>query len=457
METTSSGKGTERDVELGLTIVEIMVAMMVFAIIAVAVAYSLTLALSMGSDSRSREAAANLAAQEIDIDRAVEDVFSLVDRNTSSVMNGTTFYISRTTNWVTSTSADATCGSGGGQLKYKRINVSVTWDGMRASTLPVRADTVIAPGTRINDPTLGTILVSVKGASGAGNAGVTVTATPASPAAGAVALTDAPVPTDSQGCSYILKVTPGNYNVKISQANSVDVNQDANPVTFVGVGAGSAASVSFQYDLSGAYTVNYASNAAAGTALIPTNLDTSFKSTYPLFVSTAPSAALSRVLPMHPFPSGYEIFSGKYVVPSASSPGCLSPNPAEWTTPGAGGAVGQAVPALAAVPGGSVTSNVPMGVLTINNYNNQYLKAVSQAYAPGTGAAGCAGTMIYSFGKLTSNAVQLALPYGAWLLFSGSSSSQTTPVVFTNLTTPAPSAITPVTGLVTLDPRVVVP
>ncbi|TFD30535.1 type IV pilus modification PilV family protein [Cryobacterium cryoconiti] len=430
-----------------------MVAMMVFAMIAVSVAYALTLSLSMGSDNRSREAAANLAAQEIDLNRAVEDVFTLVDADKTTTMNGTTFYLHRETNWVTSTSADATCGSGGGQLKFKRVNVSVTWDGMRASTLPVRADTVIAPGTRINDPMLGTILVSVLSASGAGNAGVTVTATPASPAAGAVALTETPDPTDAQGCSYILKVAPGNYNVSVSRANSADVNQKPTPVTFVGVGAGSAASVAFQYDLSGAFTVNYASNAAAGTTQIPTNLDTTFKSTYPLYTPAASNNALSKVFPLHPFTSGYEIFSGKYVAPSASSPGCLSPNPAEWTLPGVGGAVGQAVPAAATVAGGTVATGVPMGVLTVSGLNGQYLKAVSQAHAPGTGPAGCAGTMTYTFGKLTSNAASIALPYGAWQLFSGGSATQTTPVLV-GLTTSAPSSA--VAGLVTLDPRVVV-
>ncbi|TFC59883.1 prepilin-type N-terminal cleavage/methylation domain-containing protein [Cryobacterium sp. TMB1-7] len=438
----------------GLTLIEIIVAMMVFAMIAVSVAYALTLSLTMGSDNRSRTAAVNLVAQEIDLSRAVEDLFTLVDADKTSTMNGTTFYIHRTTNWVTSTSADATCGSGGGQLKYKRVNVSVTWAGMRASTPPVRADTVIAPGTRINDPTLGTILVSVRGASGAGNAGVTVTAAPATPGAGAVALTEPPEPTDAQGCSYILKVVPGNYNVSITAANSVDVNQKATPLTFVGVTAGTAASVSFQYDRSGAYTVNYASNAPAGSTVIPTNLDTTFKSTYPLYTPSAATNALSKAFALHAFPSGYRVFSGKYVAPSASLPGCLSPDPAEWTTPGAGGAVGPAVPAVATVPGGSVATAVPMGLVTVTGLNGQFLKAISQAHAPGTGAAGCADTMTYTFDKLTNNSVSVALPYGVWKLYYGSTSATATIPVSAGLTAPPPSTVS--AGLLTLDPRIVV-
>ena len=103
-----------------------------------------------------------------------------------------------------------------------------------------------------------------------------------------------------------------------------------------------------------------------------------------------------------------------------------------------------------------MTSNVTMGTLTVSNLNGQFLRAVSQSHAPGIGAAGCAATMTYTFAKLTSNSAQLALPYGAWQLFSGNSSSQTTPVLFTNLTTPAPSTVGLLTGRLTLDPRVVV-
>ncbi|PXA68704.1 type IV pilus modification PilV family protein [Cryobacterium arcticum] len=447
--------GGTRDRDSGVTIIEIMVAMMVFAMIAVSVAYALTLSLSMGNDNRSREAAANLVAQEIDLNRAVEDLFTLVDADKTTTINGTTFHLHRQTNWVTSVSADATCGSGGGQLKYKRVNVSVTWDGMRASTLPVRADTVIAPGTRINDPTLGTILVSVRGSSGTGKAGVIVSAAPAIPAAGAATLTEIPDPTDAQGCSYILKVVPGNYNVTVSAANSVDVNQVSTPVSFVGVGAGAAASVAFQYDRSGAYTVTYASNAPAGSAILPTNLDTTFMSTYPLYTRTATTSAVSKVYELHPFASGYQIFSGKYVASSATLPGCLSPNPAEWTVPRADGAVGHAVPAVATLPGVPVAATVPMGLVTVTGLNGKFLKAVSQAYAPGTGAAGCGGTMNYSFGQLNSNSVTVALPYGAWRLTSGTALGAETTAVTSGLSAPPPSSV--LSGVLTLDPRVVAP
>lgn len=445
---------THRGDDSGLSLIEIMVAMMVFAIISIAIAYSLTSALTMTSDARSREVAANLAAQDIDLVRAVEDVFSVDDDDKTFTVNGATFRLRRETNWIPSTGVDASCGSGGGQLRYKRVNVTVTWDGMRAATSPVRADTLITPGSRINDPELGSILVSVITAAGTGSAGVTVTAVPSSPANGAIPITETIKPTDAEGCTYVLKVTPGNYDVTVSRAGYVDIKQAATSTSIVGVGKGTAASAAFQYDKAGVITASYASNAPAGTTLIPTSLETTLRNTYGLFNSVATTNARSKTFNMHPFDS-YEVFSGRYVAPTETSAGCVSADPSAWTTPAAAdGAVGPAPSTVTST--GSV--NVSMGVLTVLNLNGSYLKAVSQAYAPGDGAAGCGtsatGQMTYVIGPLSTNAAQIALPYGAWLLSSGNAATQTTVVPASSLAKVSRADIAG-TGVVTLDPRVV--
>ncbi|TFC20574.1 type IV pilus modification PilV family protein [Cryobacterium glucosi] len=440
----------------GLTLVEILVAMMVFAIIAVSVAYSLTLALALVNDARAREVAANLAAQELDLDRAAADVFTLVDTDKTLIVNQTTFHLHRDVSWITSTGVDANCGSGGGQLQYKRLNVSVTWDGMRAATNPVRSDTVVAPGSKINDPTLGTILVSVLTASGNGSSGVTVTAIPSVPANGAVAITDVPDPTDAQGCSYVLKVVPGNYDVKISRANSVDVNQAATSTTTVGVAAGAAASVAFQYDLPATFTAKYGVNYTSGSTLIPNNLDTTVRSTYGVYTTSATTNALSRVISLHPFTSGYEPIAGKYVPPAGTAPTCLSPDPARWIIPAADGAIGHTPSAVSALPGGAADLPVPMGIAAVTGLSGKYLKAVSQATAPLTGDPGCSVTTTYTFGALGSGNQQIGLPYGSWLLYWGTSTGQTTLVPATSITT-LNRGVVGATGVVTFDPRTVVP
>ena len=127
---------------------------------------------------------------------------------------------------------------------------------------PARADTVIDPTSRINAPGFGTILVSVKSVSGAGMPGIAVSATPATPANGAIAPPSQAM-TDAQGCTYVLKVRPGNYDVRISKPGYVDVDQFEQPVKMTAVAAGTSSSVGFQYDRASDVTVNHAPNMPA--------------------------------------------------------------------------------------------------------------------------------------------------------------------------------------------------
>ncbi|MFC5928108.1 type II secretion system protein [Cryobacterium melibiosiphilum] len=438
--------------ESGVTLIEVIIAMMVFGFIAVSVAFGLITALGMGGDTRSRAVAINLAAQDIDTVRATRDVFGILNViNQTTVVNGTTFHLTRTATWETSGSAYAGCGSGGGQLKYKRLNVTVDWDGRRPSSPIVRSATVISPGSRINDPALGSILVSVLTGSGAGSGGITVTATPSSPANGALPITVAPLPTDAQGCSYILKVTPGNYDVSLSRTNYLDEKQAVVSTKSVGVAAGAAASVAFQYDLAGKFDVTYAGN-YAGVTRIPTDMHTTFRSTYGVFTSPATTSSLTRTVPLHPFAAGYEVIAGQYNEPGTSVVGCLSVDPAAWTTVAADGAYGRDPSPVAALPGATAVTPVPMGVLNVAGVAGTYLKAVSQASAPGTGDPGCAETVTYSFGLISAAAVQIGLPYGSWRFTTSSTA--------TGSGSPVPAAgLTVLTrgvsagGLVTLDPR----
>ena len=211
--------------EGGFSLVEVLIAMMVFAILSIGVAYSLLSVLAMTKEGRAREMATNLAAQEIDLDRSAKDVFTLGD-STRTVSNALgSFIVKRTTQWVSGAGEGNGCGSGTGVLQYKRINVSVTWDGMRAGALPVRTDTQLAPKNVINDPALGTIIVSTLTAGGAGSAGISVSAAPTPGVAGNTAVAVTGAATNAQGCSYLLKVVPGTYDVTVSRAGYIDNGQ----------------------------------------------------------------------------------------------------------------------------------------------------------------------------------------------------------------------------------------
>ena len=442
------------NLEAGVSLIEVLVAMLIFAIIAVGVGYGLVTSLYLGNDARSRESAVNLAAQEIDLARSAGNVFAVLESTSTVVQNGTTFTLHRSTDWETTTGADGNCGSGGGQLRYRRVNVTVTWDSMRATTPVVRADSALAPGRRINDPALGTILVSVLTASGSGAAGVAVSAVPGVVPNGAATLTEVPAATDAQGCSYVLKVQPGTYDVTVSRPSFVDKDQAASSTQTVGVAAGGASSVAFAYDLAGTVTARYGTNFTSGSTLLPNNLNTTFRSTYQPYTAVHASNANEQAFRLHPF--GYEVFAGRFIAATPSTPGCLSVDPAAWTTSAADGAIGTAVAAVA-TPGGSATVDVPLGVLTVTGLAGQYLRAESTTAPGGSGDPGCGAPMTFTFGLLPADATtQLGLPFGSWIFFSGAASgSEATPVPATSLAVLTRGVAAG--GVVTLDPRAVAP
>jgi prepilin-type N-terminal cleavage/methylation domain-containing protein len=437
--------------EGGFSLIEVLIAMMVFAVLSVGVAYSLLSVLAMTKEGRARQMATNLAAQEIDLDRSAKDVFTLGD-STRTVTNADgSFVVKRTTQWVSGAGEGNGCGSGTGVLQYKRINVSVTWDGMRAGASPVRTDTQLAPKNLINDPALGTIIVATLAAGGAGSAGVSVSATPTAGVPGNTAVSVTGAATNAQGCSYLLKVVPGTYDVTVSRAGYIDNGQvpTSTKATNIAVTAGTSASAGFVFDLAGSFSVTYASNATAGTVQFPSNLDTTFLSTAGVYVSAATAAAASRTLQLFPFPGGYAVMAGKYVAPSQSSPGCISVDPEAWPE----------APALTAstrtLSTTTTAAGLPMGLLTLSGAAGKFVTAVS-ATGTGAGDPGCTVPMTYTFDALAT-AGKIALPYGSWTLFTGSSKgAKTTALSASSIAVTAPSAVSATTGVATLDPRTVV-
>ena len=113
----------------GMGLVEVLVALMIFAIIAVGMAYSLLSIQRLTAESVSREIATNLAAAEIDWAQSQPDAFKVLSRTTTQTVDGTTYTIRTSVGWVSTTGASGSCGTGGGNLQYKRVNVEVTWPG----------------------------------------------------------------------------------------------------------------------------------------------------------------------------------------------------------------------------------------------------------------------------------------------------------------------------------------
>lgn len=434
--------------DAGMSLAEVLVAMFIFALVSSGLAYSMVAVLGLSREARTRAVAANLAAEEIDLARDTADLFALLDETRTVDVNGDEYTVARRTQWVSDPDADFTCGSAGGtgQLRYKRVNVTVTWGGMGAGSEPVRSDTVLNPDDHINDPTKGTILVSVLRADGTGNGGVTISA---SPATGSVIS-----PTDAQGCTYVLKVNPGTYTVTAARSGHVSDTQATSGSQSVVVAAGSTASVGFQLDAQATFTATLAPGSAG--VRVPTNLATTFVNTYGTFPMTAStgSGTATQTFRLHPFATGYQAYAGV----------CEASDPTQWPEEVVGPTTYRGVlpDAIAAPAGGAAAVSVPMGVVRVGSGGSgTYLKAVSVS-GPGPG---CTTTMTYTFGNVlpASGAVTIALPYGAWRLYQGNASSQTTAVPAARVTVPAPAVPERTTvgtdagtALVTFDPRVAV-
>ena len=427
----------------GFGMTEVIVALMVFTVIALGMAAALLSMTRLVGDNRNREVAAGLAAQEIDRLRAVTDPFSVhSDPTQTQTVGNTTFTIDREVSWVSTTGSTANCGGGGGVLQYKRVNVNVSWPGQQTLTSPVQSDTILAPATRINDPSLGTILVSVLGADGTGRSGVgvSVTATSGGAAVGAVAATD------TDGCSYVLKVTPGTYSVQVNKTGYIDINQIASPSFSLTVTAGSSQTANFAYDQQASFGLKYASGFTPAPTL-PTGITTNFISSTGNFPTT--STATPRLL--YPFPQGYAAVAGV-------TTNCLSVDPSTWAASKVNGvSMSAGVRSQTGVaPGGTGTLLVPMGVVAVTvPAQATSFTAVGAAAPSGTGDPGCATPATYKFSFASAPAagstVYLAVPFGSYTINKVNAA-----LVSTQMT----SGFTPanqgeLTGsVITLDPRV---
>jgi prepilin-type N-terminal cleavage/methylation domain-containing protein len=443
----------------GLTLIEVVVAMMVFAIIALGAAYSIVSTLHSAKDARGREVALNLAAQAIDAARSTTNIFALSSSSQTATVpgDGTVYTVATDVDWVGANGTQSNCSAAGGSLQYKEVNVSVTWPGMVENN-PVTADTIVAPQSTINDPTLGTILVSVHNAAGAGVPGVTITTTPA--------LTAAPPVTDADGCSYILKVPAGTYTIGAALSGYIDVNQNVSATsapTAITVTAGSVGSYGFSMDQASPVSVKYASNYGSA-ANLPTNLVTSFTSTIGGVDQIAKSAGsfTGQTGVYKLYPADYTVNSGAYFPVTSSSTGCTDVDPTSWPDGVVGGVAltAPAAPEVNPAPGVPATVNVPMGIVSLTVASGaRYYTATAVTPPSGSGDPGCTATptAVYQFGSITpgsGNKVVLALPYGSYTIKTGSLLTNLASLVGTSIALPSGIRGSVSGSTVTLDPRI---
>jgi prepilin-type N-terminal cleavage/methylation domain-containing protein len=420
-----------REAEAGFTVIEVMVAMMVFAVMSLGIAYGIVNAMQLSQSSRGRETAIALASQDIDnlrqlaasssagIQSVVSAPLTASDAPLTKTIGGVKYTITRVVNWVNSAGTSDSCGSQTtSYLAYKSVAETVSWAG-RVGTLSTTVTSSIAPSSAVTTPGDGTITISVKTAAGAGNAGVTINVTPVSGGTGAT-LTTQPAVTNGQGCTIAVNVQPGNYTVTAYEAGGIDTNQaTTSSQSPISVLASANSYVPFVYDQAASIDLQFASTYGA---TLPQSMPTTLYSTgggydYITPWGTSPTVTSSTKTPTSVFPFGnYTVFAGKYN-PSVGSGSCLSPNPGAWSTANSSGKVGTAPSQIGTSAGQSATPDpwpVMMGVIQASGMNSSTYVVATTASTSGSGDPGCSSGYTLQFPTSSSGTQKLALPFGTW-------------------------------------------
>ena len=300
----------------GYSIVELLVAVTVFALVFAAVSIGIGRALELNRGNRNRSAAAYLAARQLEEVRA---------RSFSSVALGSTtcayttsscnlpspYTVTQNVVWAspgsTSTSCDVPATSGAG-LAYKRVTVTVTWPDM-GGVAPVTSQTLLTPPAGSYDPNDGHILVQAFDRDALPLAGQTVSLTGPESASQT---------TTADGCAFFAYLDPGTYTASLSTTGYVDRQGNRPATQAAGVTASQITKVQFDYDEAATLSVGLV---APSLVVIPSgiamtvansNLTVGTKS----FSQAATGSGTTRTItPLFPYASGYQVWAGTAPTP----------------------------------------------------------------------------------------------------------------------------------------------
>lgn len=193
---------TTRAQDVGVSIVEVVVGMSVFALLAGSLSVLLA---GSGRTLRANETRVQAAAvlnTYLEAARA-QPAADIADGTTTSTVTylGDTFSVTQSSRYVASVDGDSLCATDSVTVAYRVVSVTVTWPDM-TGVHPVQGDTAVAfsPGEYRAAHNTGSVAVHVVSSDGVGVAGAVVTVTPSD---GGVA---AEATTDSVGCATLLRL-----------------------------------------------------------------------------------------------------------------------------------------------------------------------------------------------------------------------------------------------------------
>jgi type II secretory pathway pseudopilin PulG len=419
----------------GYSIVELLVAVTVFALVFAAVSIGIGRALEVNRGNRNRSAAAYLAARQLEEVRA--RAFSAVALGsttcaytTSSCNVPSPYTVTQNVVWASPGSTTTSCDvptTGGAGLAYKRVTVTITWPDM-GGVAPVTSQTLLTPPAGTYDPNDGHILVQAYDRDALPLAGQTVSLSGPETASQT---------TTSDGCAFFAYLDPGTYTATLGTTGYVD-RQGTQPATqSAGVTASQITRVQFDYDQAATLSVGLV---APSGAVIPTgtygiamtvansNLTVGYRS----FQQAATGSGTTRTIsPLFPYASGYQVWTGD----------CADADPAAYTG-GSRGAV------LASNQGATTSGSAVLDAVDVTvRFTTLLGLAVPNATITATHAAGTGCTSGSTLTTTTrtnaSGQLRLALPYGTWTIRA---TGTTTP--YTGRTGTATITLDPVTTTV---------
>ncbi|MFZ4585736.1 MAG: type IV pilus modification PilV family protein [Acidimicrobiia bacterium] len=388
--------------EAGFSLLELIVAMTVFAIFSTGVYGMINSGITLARNDKNRSIAANLASQEMDKVRAADFTTLPVGlvSSTQSV-DGALYTVQRESEWVARNTTTSPCDSAGATPSYLRVSVKVSWSAM-GGVDPVESNTVVRPPVGAYDPNAGHIAVKILDRDAAPSV--------AQPVRVVGTGVNAVISTTSDGCAFFGYLNPGTYTVSLSTAGYVDRQGASNPSQSVGVFSGQVSSVGFDYDESASLAVSIT---APDGGIIPSSLPVTIANTAFLPSGTrlfSGSGSTRTISGLFPSAAGYDLWTGDCARSDPEGVDSVGNTGAYWsgaqrsfeatTTPGDPSTLAILVPTVRVAV---LRAGQPVAGITVRATN----PSDSQCVTGNT----------YSFGPTAADGtVNVALPFGQWTI-----------------------------------------
>lgn len=434
--TARASAGAVRGDDAGFSVVEVIVAMVIFVVMTLAVLGILLSALGGSRTNAQRVQAANIAAQQMEAVRFTAEGRRVIDGRASTIaditggvsnqaltstqtFDGTTYTVTQSAAYYSGDGTVSICRGNGESPTYQRVSVEVSWAD-QGRIPPVRSDTVVAVGLGKDgfNAARGILAIQVQGSEAQPVSGqlVTITGGPS-------------VTTDTDGCAVFANLLPGTYQGTVNTPRFVGLEGEQLATSGpVGVVAGKVRKGTIDYDRAG--QLNVVLTPPAGTFRLPVSdpplrlgfgsyldpsktkvIDECTTATSTISCSTSGTVS-GRPIAQRLFPGPYTAIAGA----CADARGAAVP---DATTPPTPNGTPLAVPAGAVVPAGnqSVPAEVKLAGVTLNT---PAVVGSSPLWAFHLADSGCAETVI-ALGSRSGSTTSVALPGGTWSFSYGAS------------------------------------